>query len=678
MKYFKVAVIVLGLAMGAVSASEARYQQPTPGTGGVPSGVILKDPTESNLSITLSMARSSYIQGAAAAEFVRFKINQPAFVYLYQVAPNGDVHLLLPNRIYTQNALQTGEYAFPESFIPSFPIGSPGVYTVVAIASVAPIIQLTPGAELFRRLGNDPNQISQGIELIIRLAGITAAQWTTTWTQYTVRSIVVTSGGLTGKTIIKVQDPTGLPIRDARFRIEQLTEDGRLLRVFQDWTDIGEGRVYYPEEGRYRVLAKRSFFFTPDPQTVCKIFKKPAGPEVTGTCEFPIQANDDLDILLRLEPVSDAADFFVSRPDLPNPYCVGRRVEFNASLSRPKDQILQYQWNFSDGSPIEARTESAISHIFRHPRVYSVTLTVLYQGNRIRSVTKNVEIVEATHPKCGPPIGQPEVVGKAKVATQSPNTINVEVRNGYVVMPVSGMSLPTNAGILRLSYQYLVTAFPYLDVQQARAFATSYVSVVFVDAQGNAIGNVPSTVYNIEPGRLPTSTSPLPQPISLTLPIPPGARDLRVYAVTSVLATIEATEDPLSIQYSNFQTTGGAVPDTCATVLSGQQLLPGQFLEKQIFRLGEVIAFRMTNNCAQSITLRADLGWWRVVDTQSGREVFRTQPTTVSIPPGQSVVASWDQRGAFGQFVDVNRIYRIEVETQGGGIYSTSVAIVFP
>jgi hypothetical protein len=104
----------------------------------------------------------------------------------------------------------------------------------------------------------------------------------------------------------------------------------------------------------------------------------------------------------------------------------------------------------------------------------------------------------------------------------------------------------------------------------------------------------------------------------------------------------------------------------------------GQFLGEQFFRWGEPIAFRFSNTCSQAIALRSEIGWWRVIDTLTGRELFRTVPTAVSVPAGQSLVWTWDQRNTQGQFIEANRIYRVEVETQAGAIYSALFGVVWP
>jgi len=643
--------------------------------GGPPPGVIIKNPAESELSITVEMGHTLYVQNTTAVEFVRFRINQSAFVYLYEVAPNGEVRLLLPNRAARNNFLASGEYAFPEDFQGGFPIGAEGEgrYTIQAIATLLPI-ELGPGVELFQRLGSNPDQVRQGVELLIAQSGLTATQWAANWTQYRVVKTQPTAGG-TGKVTLKVVDNKNTPISDALVKIEQIDAQGNPVKVELDWRTVDTGLSWRLESGvRYRMLAKRPPLYVPDPQTVCKISK--GGLETTlAPCEFELVPNDDLLVTFTLEPASEAVDFRVSNPKGSNPYCVGIRIEFDASASRPGEQILSYQWDFGDGTT-KLEKESSTSHIYRHPKKYQVTLVVTYQGGRTKSTMKTIEVAEATHPRC-PPLRTATVEEKAKFELRPPNTIAFEVRNGYAIVPVPNLSLPPGSPGIRLSFQYLITAFPTQDVLGAKAFVLSYVSVLFLDAQGNTLAGAPQTVlYAIEAGKLPTLLQP--QEITSILKVPDGAKGMQVLAVTSVLATAEATEDPVVITYSGFQLapTSGINPDPCATLASGR-VVGGQFLGDQFFRWGEPIAFRFSNTCSQAIALRSEIGWWRIIDTLTGRELFRTVPTAVSVPAGQSLVWTWDQRNAQGQFIEANRIYRVEVETQAGAIYSALFGIVF-
>jgi len=88
----------------------------------------------------------------------------------------------------------------------------------------------------------------------------------------------------------------------------------------------------------------------------------------------------------------------------PDPQIVNRTVTFNASSTqlgwsaKLKDfaQIQIYSWNFSDGTGIINTTQPIICHNFTQPGNYSVTLTVVDEVNRISTITKIVQILNAS------------------------------------------------------------------------------------------------------------------------------------------------------------------------------------------------------------------------------------------------------------------------------------------
>jgi len=83
---------------------------------------------------------------------------------------------------------------------------------------------------------------------------------------------------------------------------------------------------------------------------------------------------------------------------------VNQTVLFNASSTQlgwcAKTQrfspIVNYIWNFSDGSGIVNVTEPIVYHVFTQPGNYSVQLTVVDADNRLDSVTYTVQVLNAT------------------------------------------------------------------------------------------------------------------------------------------------------------------------------------------------------------------------------------------------------------------------------------------
>lgn len=186
---------------------------------------------------------------ALATEFIRFTLNQPAYVYLYEIAATGEVRLLFPNRVATDNFIQPEfdeggnpkPVSFPEDFRLGFLIGPEGEYTVQALAALRPIFSLESGAQLFRLLGDDPEVVRESVELLIQQSGLTVAEWATDWTQYRVVENQPTTADY-GQVRVRVQDPQGNRIPDALFKVEQVDEQGNPVgdRPLVDWQTVGE------------------------------------------------------------------------------------------------------------------------------------------------------------------------------------------------------------------------------------------------------------------------------------------------------------------------------------------------------------------------------------------------------------------------------------------------------
>ena len=66
-------------------------------------------------------------------------------------------------------------------------------------------------------------------------------------------------------------------------------------------------------------------------------------------------------------------------------------VNFNASTSTSADPIVEYRWNFGDGSTT-TRTSPTVAHTFANPGTYVVTLRIKDSKDRTSTVTANVTI----------------------------------------------------------------------------------------------------------------------------------------------------------------------------------------------------------------------------------------------------------------------------------------------
>ena len=89
---------------------------------------------------------------------------------------------------------------------------------------------------------------------------------------------------------------------------------------------------------------------------------------------------------------------------IPTTQFVNRTVTFNASTSQPGwsakladfSPIVQYTWNFSDGTGEINTTDPIIEHVFTEPGNYTVTLTVTDSIDRTDTTSAIIEILNIT------------------------------------------------------------------------------------------------------------------------------------------------------------------------------------------------------------------------------------------------------------------------------------------
>jgi PKD repeat protein len=640
-------VAVLAAAVGALTLPGQGQ------VGGPPPGVIIKNPAESELSITVEMGRGVYVEKATAAEFIRFKLSQSAFVYLYEVRPNGEVRLLFPNRAASNNFLAAGEYAFPEDFMPGFPISAEGTHYVQVIATLLPV-ELSPGGELFRLLGTDPDVVRRGVESLIAQSGLTAIQWAANWTQYRVVKTQPTAGGY-GRVTLKVVDDKNAAIRDALVKIEQIRPDGT-TKLELDWTPVGTELSRQLEAGiKYRLQARRPTLFTPDPQPACQIRGVTFDP-----CVIELVENDNLQIIFPLRPIE--GPIAILEVQIPQGPCVGKEIWFDASKSRPQDKIVSYLWDFGDGTLAKTSKESSkVTHVYLLPGSYRVRLIVEFTGGELRFETKTVEIQRpATLPACitAPPraieIFPSNDATRANVAIEGKAHTHI-VRHGFAAT-LAPVTLPPEQGGLKLNFKYKVLTFPEAEVQAGEVFAQSFLSVVFVDKDGKPILQPQQIFPVIELGKVPIVERELD--FSIRIPVPTGAKDIRVTLVTIVQAREgrPQTAPPgiaVTIKYSDFRLEQ-------EERLSCQQVPLLLEPDKLTYGRGETVNWTFTNRLAQPVTLLH----WQIAN-RSGDIIWGPVALNeLKVEPNLSVRQSWEaQKDNQGKPAPAGR-YEIKLEAR--------------
>ncbi len=122
---------------------------------------------------------------------IHLQVNQDAYVYIYDIRPDGRVTLLFPNGFAQNNYLNAGRHTLPATNDYSLVVDEPlGVESLQAIASKTPL----PMAELssqgfdeeaFPLIGEDIETVKPDVKATIQKTAQSDA-WATAWTQFLV------------------------------------------------------------------------------------------------------------------------------------------------------------------------------------------------------------------------------------------------------------------------------------------------------------------------------------------------------------------------------------------------------------------------------------------------------------------------------------------------------------
>jgi len=149
-----------------------------------PLGLIIEpDPTPNPLSASIWTNKPTYTVGETTT--VYFSINQPAYVYIYDIQPDGVVRMLFPN-VYSQaNYKQAGTYTLPDGGY-RFRVAPPyGTEQLQIIASPVSLGLELPYGEPFPMVGPSPSAATQDIHAHI-MGIIPEPTYVTAWTSFTI------------------------------------------------------------------------------------------------------------------------------------------------------------------------------------------------------------------------------------------------------------------------------------------------------------------------------------------------------------------------------------------------------------------------------------------------------------------------------------------------------------
>ena len=177
-KVLTITLFIVVLVGGAVLAT------------GTPSPLgIVPAPNPSSLTVNIWTNKPRYAIGENAQ--IIFSVNQQAFVYIYDIQPDGVVRLIFPNALSHNNYVAPGTHTLPDGNYRLVVSPPPGVEQLQIIASTSPLnLAPTQYSEPFPWVGPDPQ--SAGNTIRGHIMGVNpgpctpCAGWATAWTSFTI------------------------------------------------------------------------------------------------------------------------------------------------------------------------------------------------------------------------------------------------------------------------------------------------------------------------------------------------------------------------------------------------------------------------------------------------------------------------------------------------------------
>jgi len=174
-----IARIGILLVVGVLAVSAAALAD-----GNVAPLSIIPTPTPQPLSVSIWTGKSTYMIGETLS--IHFSVNMAAFIYIYDIQPDGVVRLIFPNAYSQANFVSAGVHTLPDGLY-QFTVAPPaGVERLQIFASPVSLGLAPPYfGEPYPLAGNTPGDATGQIQA--QIMGITPQpQWATGWTSFTI------------------------------------------------------------------------------------------------------------------------------------------------------------------------------------------------------------------------------------------------------------------------------------------------------------------------------------------------------------------------------------------------------------------------------------------------------------------------------------------------------------
>ncbi len=172
-------VLVLAVGLLALAGVTAAQGQPAP-LGIVP------QPTPQPLTVNIWTDKSSYLIGETMTIF--FSVNQAAYIYIYDIQPDGIVRLIFPNAYSQANFVSAGTHSLPDGMY-KFTVAPPAGTEQLQIFASPVNLGLAPSSfgEPYPMAGSNPGSASNQIQAQI-MGIVPEPAWATGWTSFTIHA----------------------------------------------------------------------------------------------------------------------------------------------------------------------------------------------------------------------------------------------------------------------------------------------------------------------------------------------------------------------------------------------------------------------------------------------------------------------------------------------------------
>ncbi|QAA76531.1 MAG: hypothetical protein BIP78_0765 [Candidatus Bipolaricaulis sibiricus] len=320
-----------------------------------PLGIVVEPPA-GDLTVTISTDKPAYALGETVR--ISFTLNRPAYVYIWDIMPDGNVQQIFPNQYESQNYFAAGTHTIPTpgrgyQFTVAPPLGTEWLQIMASVQPVSGFAGYSPG-DPFPLLGSDPE--AWGAQVLGLVPEPTQRAFDFT-------SFQIVSGPAPGYGTLVVRSSPATA---------KLYVDG----VFRGYTP----RTVNLVPGFHDVLIRKTGY----QDYTARVFLVAGG---TRTLEVVLSPTTPVN----QPPVAQ----FTFTPASPAP---GVPVSFSAATSYdPDGTIVGYQWDFNNNGVFE-RTGVTTTWTFPAPGTYNVRLVVTDGLGATGQTIRQVVVVAVNQP----------------------------------------------------------------------------------------------------------------------------------------------------------------------------------------------------------------------------------------------------------------------------------------